>query len=206
MVSYKIGTTAMKGLLDVRVDCTETTYAGQQTLSNATLGHPAQVVQGPASTVDKCVASANYSTAPENQLAALVQRWDSSGMGTKPEDAWVQAWVNRSNEETRGMIETINRVGAEQRAANAQQFAHSMAVQQQMHDQFMQTMQQGHDQFMAQQQANMYARDTATSDWVDFALDRQTVMNTNTGEVTKMTNQVTVGGALQQVHGNGAPW
>jgi len=33
---------------------------------------------------------------------------------------------------------------------------------------------------------------TAASDWVDFALDRQTVINPSTGVVTKITNQVTV--------------
>jgi hypothetical protein len=79
-------------------------------------------------------------------------------------------------------------------------------VQQQMHDQFMDTMQEGHDQFMARQAQNMYARDTAVSDWVDFALDRQTVMNPNTGMIGKLPLAVTPGAPLVQVHGNGAPW
>jgi hypothetical protein len=127
-------------------------------------------------------------------------------MGTKPEQAWVEAWINRSNQQSQAMIGQMNAAAAAQRQASAQQFAHSMAVQQQMHDQFMQTMQEGHDKFMAQQQAGMYARETATSDWVDFALDRQTVMDTNTGLVAKIPNQVTVGQPLVQVHGNGAPW
>jgi len=60
-----------------------------------------------------------------------------------------------------------------------------------MHDQFMQTMQEGHEHFMAGQAANMQARETSTSDWVDFALDRQTVLNTNTGQVNKISNQYT---------------
>jgi hypothetical protein len=206
MVSYTIGSTPMKGMLDVIVDCTEAQYAGQQGLSAWSPGHPAQIVTGPASTVDKCVATTSYITAPEAKLAALVTRWDSSGMGTKPEQAWVEAWINRSNQQSQAMIGQMNAAAAAQRQASAQQFAHSMAVQQQMHDQFMQTMQEGHDKFMAQQQAGMYARETATSDWVDFALDRQTVMDTNTGLVAKIPNQVTVGQPLVQVHGNGAPW
>jgi hypothetical protein len=32
------------------------------------------------------------------------------------------------------------------------------------------------------------------------------VMNTNTGQIYKITNQVTPGGDLQQVHGNGTPY
>jgi hypothetical protein len=51
----------------------------------------------------------------------------------------------------------------------------------------------------------MQAQSTSASDWVDYALDRQTVLNTNTGQVSKISNQVTVGGALEQVHGNGTP-
>jgi hypothetical protein len=206
MVSYKIGTTAMKGMLDVTVSCTETLYAGMPGLSAWSPGHPPQMVTGPGSTVDKCVATTNYITAPENQLDALAARWDASGMGTKPEDAWLQAWIDRSNRQSQEMISQMNQAAAAQRQASAQQFAHSMAVQQQMHDQFMQTMNEGHERFMAQQQANMNARETATSDWVDYALDRQTVMNTNTGVVTKIPNQVTVEQPLVNVHGNGAPW
>jgi len=51
----------------------------------------------------------------------------------------------------------------------------------------------------------MNARTTAASDMVDYSLDRQTVMDTNTGLVYKLTNQVTPGGSLVQVHGNGTP-
>jgi hypothetical protein len=206
MVSYKIGDTAMKGMLDVTVDCTETLFAGQPGLSAYSPGHPPQMVTGASSTVDKCVASTNYYTAPENKLAALVERWDSTGLGTKPEDAWFQAWVNRSNEQTRVAIGEMNAAAQRQRQASAQQFAQSMAMQQHMHDQFMQTMQEGHDQFMAQQQASMNARSTAASDWVDFALDRQTVINPNTGAAVKITNQVTVEQPLIKAHGDGTPW
>ena len=81
-----------------------------------------------------------------------------------------------------------------------------MAVQQQMHDQFMQGMQENFQHYQAGVQANWAARDASTSDWVDFALDRQTVMNTNTGQIYKITNQVTPGGDLQQVHGKGTPY
>lgn len=74
-----------------------------------------------------------------------------------------------------------------------------MAVQQQMHDQFMQGMQQDFDHYQRGEAANWAARDAAISDWVDFALDRQTVRDNNTGAIYKVTNQVIV----EQIHGNG---
>jgi hypothetical protein len=205
-VSYNRGSMPMKGVLDVVVDCTETKWAGQQTLSAWTLGHPGHIVQGQGSVTDKCLASVTYFTAPDAKIDGLMRQWDAPGMGTKPMDDWVQAWINRSERQSEERISAMNTAAAAQREASHEQFEHSMAVQQQMHNQFMQTMQDNHEHFMAGQAANMQARETSTSDWVDFALDRQTVLNTNTGEINKMSNQVTVGGALQQVHGNGTPW
>jgi hypothetical protein len=205
-VSFQFGSTPMKGLLDVMVDCTETASAGMPMLSKWAPGHPSQIVNGQSSTVDKCIASVRYYASPATQFEALVRQWDAPGMGEKAEDAWMQAWIQRNNEQSQRAINNMNQQAAVQREASAQQFAHTMAVQQQMHDQFMQTFQEGHDHFMAQQQANMNARETSTSDWVDFALDRQTVMNTSSGQIYKITNQATVGGALQQVHGNGTPF
>jgi hypothetical protein len=51
----------------------------------------------------------------------------------------------------------------------------------------------------------MAARSTAASDVVDFALDRQTVLNPQTGLISKVPDQVTVGAPLQKAHGNGTP-
>lgn len=205
-VTYKIGTHTMKGVLDVTIDCTETQFAGQQQLSGYSPGHPPQLVNGQGSTISKCLASTNYYTAPDNALAAVLARWDSPSMGPKPVQDWIEAWINRSNQQTLSLIEQMNRAAAQRRQDLANQFAHNMAVQQQMHQQFMQNMQESHDAFMAQQAQNLYARETATSDWVDFALDRQTVYNPNTGLLSKIPNQVTVEQPLERAHGNGAPW
>lgn len=205
-VSYTIGAHPMKGVLDVTVDCTETQLPGSQQLSAYSPGHPPQLVAGQGSIVDKCLASSNYYTAPQSVFAATMQLWDVPSMGTKPIDAWVEAWISRSDKQTRSLIEQMNRAASQRRADLAQQFAHNMAVQQEMHNQFMQTMQENHNDFMARQAQSSYARETAASDWVDFALDRQTVINPNTGVVTKITNQVTVEQPLERAHGNGAPW
>src|ERR1035441_6581027 len=72
--------------------------------------------------------------------------------------------------------------------ASAQRFAHQQATQQQMHEEFMATMQRGTNMSMARTQANMNARSTAASDWVDYALDQRTVADPNTGQVNKVSS------------------
>jgi hypothetical protein len=49
-------------------------------------------------------------------------------------------------------------------------------------------MQRGTDMSMQRTQANMNARSTATSDWVDYALDRQTVRDPATGQMSKVSS------------------
>ena len=44
---------------------------------------------------------------------------------------------------------------------------------------------------MARTQAAMNARSTATSDWVDYALDQKTVADPNTGQISKVSNAYT---------------
>jgi hypothetical protein len=89
--------------------------------------------------------------------------------------------------------------------AHQQLIQHTMDVQQQQHDQFMDTMRQQGESTQKAMIDGQNAQATQASDVVDYALNRQTVMNTNTGQTYKITNQVTVGGDLQQVHGNGTP-
>jgi hypothetical protein len=42
-------------------------------------------------------------------------------------------------------------------------------------------------------------------DMVDYSLDRQTVLDTATGQVGKISNQVTPGAPLVKVHADGTP-
>jgi len=168
----------------VTVDCTETYNPGMKSMLR---GMPDR----PPSTVDKCTANVNYAAAPENQYAALVKSWDTNGMGAKLLDAWQQAWIQRNNQQSQQMINNMIRQSQAQMAAQHAQFEHDQAVRQQMHEQFMQTMQRGTDMSMARTQANMNARSTSTSDWVDFALDRQTVVDPGTGQVSKVSSSYT---------------
>ena len=109
-------------------------------------------------------------------------------------------------------------------------FQQSMAAQAQMHQQFMAQMQAGTDASMARANASMNAQSTAASDWVNYALDQQTVLNPSTGQVSNVSSAYTYtwsngstsyqtndsnanpNGSMpgtwtqtQQVHGNGAP-
>jgi len=65
-------------------------------------------------------------------------------------------------------------------------FEHSMALQQHEHEQFLAQMQSGTDASMRHALGAMNARSTAASDWVDYALDQQTV--TGSGGTVKISN------------------
>jgi hypothetical protein len=187
-VRYKNGTFTMKGRLDVLVDCSETISPGMPGLSNWSPGHPVHATTGPPSTVDKCTAGVRYITAPESQFAGVIRQWEMPGMGGHSEDAWQQAWVQRSTAQTQQAINQMWADSRERMQAQQQQFNHDQAVRQQMHEDFMATMQRGTDISMARTQQNMNARSTAASDWVDYALDRRTVADPNTGQITKVSS------------------
>lgn len=75
-----------------------------------------------------------------------------------------------------------------------------------MNIEFMDAMKQRTNGSMQSTADAMQARSTSASDWVDYALDRQTVFDTNTGQTGKISNQVTPSGSLQKVHGDGTPF
>jgi hypothetical protein len=123
-----------------------------------------------------CWARVDVLRAPEGHLDELVNLVDGNQLPKiKQNTDWQQKVLARNREE---MNAGAQRLFAMQRAEAATSKA--------MSDQFMATMQRNHEAFMQQQedsfnhfQANMavqrQARDNAASDWVDFALDRQTV-------------------------------
>ena len=175
------GTFTMKGRLKVMVECMETQYAGMKSMLQG-------MADRPPSTLNKCTAGVTYFSAPENQYAGLIRQWDAPGMGGKADDAWQQAWIQRNNEQSQRFMNQMNEQTQQAMAAQRQQFAHDQAVRQQMHEEFMATMQRGTDMSMARANESMNARSTATSDWVDYALDRKTVMDPNTGQVSKVSS------------------
>jgi hypothetical protein len=198
-VSFNKGSVAMQGRMSVQLSCTETDFPGFKSILVGMASKPAT-----AST--KCTASAMFRAAPQGQLAAVLQMWTPTSMGFHENIPWGNAWVQRyaqqSNAQNQAMIRSADDAI---RAGNAQ-IAQTMQLQQQEHDQFLSAMQQSTDNSMANANAAMNARSTAASDVVDFALNQQTVVNTNNGQLMKIPNQITPGGALQPTHGNGTPY
>jgi len=180
-VSYQNGTFAMLGELRVTVDCIDTTYAGMKSILPG-------VASRPSSDVTVCNASTRFYSAPSAQLTNVLAVWDSTGMGAVMLMPWQQAWVNRNQQQAnQAEAQNIANTNAAMAASHAQ-FEQSMAAQAQMHQQFMATMQRGTDMSMASANASMNVQSTAASDWVNYALDQQTVLDPSTGQVSNVSS------------------
>ncbi len=183
-VSFQNGTFAMKGEMRVVVDCTQTVFAGMKSILPG-------IPDRPSSTINTCDANTRYYTAPADQLASVEAVWDQAGMGATLSMPWQQAWVNRNQQQANQMMAQMRAQTQAAMAASHAQFEQNMAVQNQMHQQFMAQMQSSTNASMAAANASMNARSTAASDWVDYALDQQTVANPTTGQVSKVSNAYT---------------
>ena len=134
-----------------------------------------------------CWARVDVLRAPKGKLDALVQLVDGNNLPHGVADVqWQQAMLQRQQEQGRQMMNQLT----------AQEQAGSRMLRQQ-HEQIMATMQRNHEAFMQQQEsqfhsamnnanAAMNARTTAASDWVDYALDQQTV--TGAGGTVKVSS------------------
>ena len=232
IVHYRNGTFAMEGRLGASVICNEQVLPGIRGLTPYRPGQPVQMTQGPSTTFYKCSADVDYMTGPESQFAALTQQWESPAMAAKPEPAWYAAVNQRFARNAQAIADADTERTRRVMQAQQQEFNRQQAVQQQMHNEFLATLQRGTNMSMQRTQESMYARSTAASDWVDYALDQKTVMDPNTGQLNKVSssysytwvdntgkvgyqtnwadanpNGVLPGTWTQQrvVHGNGAP-
>ena len=183
-VSYQNGTFAMLGELRVTVDCTETIYPGMKS------GVPG-MADRPSSDVTLCTAGTRFYSAPSAQLTSVLALWDAPGMGAVGNQAWQQAWLQHYQQQA-NQAEAKN-IAATNAAMKAQQqmFQQSMAAQAQMHQQFLAQMQASTNASMANANASMNARSTVASDWVNYALDQQTVLDPSTGQVSNVSNAYT---------------
>jgi hypothetical protein len=202
IVTYKKDGVAMKGRLHVLEDCSGSTLSSPPAIE----GRPPRLVPQPPTTINTCTATVTFVAAPEAKFAEVLRGLDTSGMGPKMQDAWAQAWMQRSAQQTQNTINQMNAQSRDFMQRQQQQFEHDQSVRQDIHNQFMQSMNEQGERNRAQFTANMAAKDTVTSDYVDFALDRQTVQNMATGVVYKQPNDLPVGGNEVKVHGNGSPW
>jgi hypothetical protein len=199
MVRYTQNGISMKGRLAVLLTCTEIAHPGFHSIL-------AGMASTPATTSGKCTANVSYLTAPENRFGAAVRLWDSPGMGANQNKEWGDAWVKRYAEQGNAANQAMISASDQRFAAQRQEIAHTMAVQQQAHDQFLQTIQEGTDRSMARAAEAANSSHRMAQDMVDYSLDRQTILDTNTGTYYKVTNQITPGGAAVKTHADGTPW
>jgi hypothetical protein len=173
-VSFKNGTFAMLGELRVSVSCTEGITPARGTIL-------------PGSDVTQCTATTQFLSAPTAQLTSVLATWDAPGLGPVSQQPWQQAWMQRSAQQAQQTVATVQKQTAAAMAASHAMFEQTMATQAQMHQQFMAQMQAGTDAAMANANAVMNAQSTAASDWVNYALGQQTVLDPATGQVSNVS-------------------
>jgi hypothetical protein len=179
-VRYRNGTFVMKGRLETAVDCSET----QRRIPTRT-GVPSFITE------NRCTAFVDFISAPENQYQATVSMLEANKIGPTMLPAWTKAWLDRSTQQTAQAMNQMSVAAAAQREAGAQQFAHDQGVRQQMHEEFLSTMQRGTDMSMSRAAQIANSNHTIASDWVDYSLDRQTVRDPNTGQLSKASSAYT---------------
>jgi len=156
---------------------------------------------GPDTNGGGCSAHVDVERAPKGKLDALCALVDAHDLVKTPhEDAWIQrvqqTLAQRAQQDQANLTH-------QQQAGNAmikKQFDDFMATSQRNHEAFMAQQEssfRSHEAAMAQQESSfhssmnnannaMNARTTATSDWVDYSLDQQTV--TGQGGTVKLSN------------------
>jgi len=212
----------------IRVQTKNGTFTVEQRLRAWVVCHSAPFMHG--STITGCFARLDVLRAPKGKLDALAQMVDDGNLNTAASNPAYQARVAQMLA-AEGNARLNAQIAHNDAVMRAQQerFEQSMAIQQHAHDQFMAQMQSSTDSSMRAANASMNARSTAASDWVDYALDQQTV--TGSGGTVKISsayghtwsngqgqwyqtndpnanpNGVLGGNWTQQtvVHGNGSP-
>jgi hypothetical protein len=201
-VRFSNGSTKMNGLLRVDLTCTHPAPMGTPGAQSWAGGSGT----GQAPSAGRCTAVVGYLTAPESQFDSVKQLWSGPEMGPQKELAdWVAISSKRYNDQTQALTKQFDDESNAAFAMRQQAYKDQAAAQQKEHEEFLDTMQRGTDISINNTQRAMNARGTAASDWVDYSLDRKTIMDTNTGAIYKTSNQVTPGGAAVQVHGDGTP-
>jgi hypothetical protein len=140
---------------------------------------------------ETCGAEVRIVRAPKGKLDNLLASVNAHG-GFREDPAWTQTLVALMQQQ---MIADAQRT-RQIMAARQVQYQHDQAVRAQQNDQYQAAIQAGYAQHNANEVQNMDARHTPASDWVDYALDQQTV--TGTGGVA-----VKVSSAYTQTWANG---
>lgn len=151
-----------------------------------------------------CWARVDVLTAPEGRLDALVQLVDSNNLPkTTATPQYKQAKLQQLSQRNTQEGQARLAAGRAESAAFSQMmysaFQQNMARSASQHQQFMQQQESQFESSMNNAMNSMNARSTAASDWVDYALDQQTVMSPN-GSVANVSS------AYSQTWTNGTQW
>ncbi|MBV9247919.1 MAG: hypothetical protein JO227_01550 [Acetobacteraceae bacterium] len=123
-----------------------------------------------------CYAQVDELMAPKGQLDSLIRVVDGNQLPrAKASDQWFQAKLRQQNQqwtEFGAKLRALYQAESRMLAERAQQFSQMMA---QNHAAYMQQQESEFRSTMANANARMNARSNAASDWVDYALDQQTV-------------------------------
>jgi hypothetical protein len=124
-----------------------------------------------------CWSRLDVLSAPQGKLDALVQLVDTNNLPHGVVDQqWGQAFLARQQRQGDA---ALARLAAQEKAESNmiyQQFQQIMATSQAEHQAFMQQQESQFQSAMNNANASMNAQTTAASDWVDYALDQQTVV------------------------------
>ncbi len=147
-----------------------------------------------------CWARVDVLSAPEGRLDALVQLVDNNNLPhgvNSPQ--WTQAALLR--QQRQGAQALANLTAQEQQESKMiyQQFQQIMQRSAAEHQAFMQQQESQFESAMNNANDSMNAQSTAASDWVDYSLDQETVMNPD-GSTTKVSS------GFSQTWTNGSQW
>jgi hypothetical protein len=117
-----------------------------------------------------CSAEVRIVRAPKGKLDALVAALNAHG-GFHENEQWTKAVIDIMQQQMRANDERTRQV----MAARQVQFQHDQAVRAQQNQEYQAATQAGYQQHNAMETQAMNARHTPASDWVDYALDQQTV-------------------------------
>lgn len=203
LAQMKAGAARMRGfratgdVAAVRVLSMNGTFAIEQRLRAWVVCKSAPFLQG--STLSGCFARVDVLRAPKGKLDDLARQVDALDLNTAPANpAWSQRMAQVLMARGNARLQAQAAHNAAVMRAQQQRFEQSMAIQQHNHEQFLAQMQSSTDSSMRAANASMNARSAAASDWVDYALDQQTV--SGSGGTAKVSS------AYGQTWSNGQQW
>jgi hypothetical protein len=124
----------------------------------------------------KCFARVDVLRAPVGKLDALVALVDSNGLPkATPITQWFSAYMQRQQQQGQQMMAALRNQEQQENNMLNQQFQQIMQRSAANHAAFMQQQESSFQSAMNNANASMNAQSTSASDWVDYAMDQQTV-------------------------------